>query len=560
MEGTTKERTAAPEPKKRGISQTQKEIPPIDVKVALDDTIYCSNTSVLSFTDPSLSLSSLYPSFSVEYNRKGFIGGNLGYHLSSWEEITSDPWVLDQVKGVKPELLSAPIQYFIPKEINWSPNEIELIDDEINSFLANKTIRKCTKNEHDKDQFISNIFFRYKSNGAIRLILNLKPFNIFVKDTHFKMGGLADAINLTCRNCYFTSIDLKDAFYSVPLHQSAKKYFRFYHKSELYEFNSLVMGYKDAPRIFTKISKPLLGVLREHNIQIMMYIDDALLVHSDFDTGIRATEETIRLMTQLGFFISWDKSCLLPTQQIKYLGFLIDSVNMSVRPTDEKALAVKEECRKTMLKQKITIRKLSELIGKFVALCPGNRYGTIYYKRSENEKTELLKANAGNFDAKFTLTDTIKDDLSWWSENVCAYPVYIQLTLPEVEITCDSSTTGWAGICNSVTTQGLWSVDEQTDHINVLEIKAALLSLKAFTAQSTNISVKIFSDNICTVLCINKQGSTKRHINDLIREIWLYCMERNLFLKALHVPGVDNEADKESRNKGVETEWELREK
>ena len=178
----------------------------------------------------------------------------------------------------------------------------------------------------------------------------------------------------------------------------------------------------------------------------------------------------------------------------------------------------------------------------------------------KTKKTELLKANAGNFDAKFTLTDTIKDDLSWWSENVCAYPVYIQLTLPEIEITCDSSTTGWAGICNSVTTQGLWSIDEQTDHINVLEIKAALLSLKAFTAQSTNISVKIFSDNICTVLCINKQGSTKRHINDLIREIWLYCMERNLFLKALHVPGVDNEADKESRNKGVETEWELREK
>ena len=129
MEGTTKERTAAPESKKRGISQVQKEIPPIDVKVALDDTIYCSNTSVLSFTDPSHSLSSLYPSFSVEYNRKGFIGGNLGYHLSSWEEITSDPWVLDQVKGVKPELLSAPIQYFIPNEINWSPDEIELIDD-----------------------------------------------------------------------------------------------------------------------------------------------------------------------------------------------------------------------------------------------------------------------------------------------------------------------------------------------------------------------------------------------------------------------------------------------
>ena len=435
-----------------------------------------------------------------------------------------------------------------------------LIDKEIGNFLDNKIISKCLSHENKDNQFISHIFFRYKSNGNIRVILNLKPFNLFIENTHFKMGGLADAINLTYKNCFFTSIDLKDAFYTVPLHHSAKKYFRFYHKSELFEFNSLVMGYKDAPRIFTKITKPLLSVLRQQNIQIMMYIDDSLLVHSSYDEGLQATRKTLDLMNKLGFYISWDKSCLIPTQRIKYLGFLIDSTNMTVRPTEEKALAIKAECAETKSKTKITIRKLAELIGKFMALCPGNRFGTIFYKRSENEKTKLLNMHSYNFDAKNTISDVMIEDFAWWEINAISYPVYFQLTLPVIEITCDSSTTGWAGICNSVTTKGLWSTEEQADHINILEIKAALLSLKAFTTNKSDISVKIFSDNICTVLCINKQGSTKTQINALIRDIWLYCLERNIFLKAIHVPGKDNKADEGSRNKGAETEWELRNK
>ena len=118
--------------------------------------------------------------------------------------------------------------------------------------------------------------------------------------------------------------------------------------------------------------------------------------------------------------------------------------------------------------------------------------------------------------------------------------------------------TGWGGISDGVVTGGLWSKDEQSLHINCLELKAALLSIKAFISNKRNCFVHLLSDNTTTVMCINNQGSTKKACNIITRELWVWCIVRNNWITASHLPGVDNiEADKKSRCPGLETEWSL---
>ena len=58
-------------------------------------------------------------------------------------------------------------------------------------------------------------------------------------------------------------------------------------------------------------------------------------------------------------------------------------------------------------------------------------------------------------------------------------PVLLSPHLPSITITTDASNTGWDGISDGVFTGGLWSKDEQSLNINCLELKAALLSIKA---------------------------------------------------------------------------------
>ena len=80
----------------------------------------------------------------------------------------------------------SPKQYVLPREIKWSESELELINDELEKMIKRGVVRKV--NTENSDQYISNIFFRYKVNKNIRVILNLKRFNEFVNSVHFKMG------------------------------------------------------------------------------------------------------------------------------------------------------------------------------------------------------------------------------------------------------------------------------------------------------------------------------------------------------------------------------------
>ena len=302
----------------------------------------------------------------------------------------------------------------------------------------------------------------------------------------------------------------------------------------------------------------MLSKLRENNIQIMMYIDDALIVQSTFDECLQATRDTLKLMQDLGFNISWEKCTLIPTHKIKYLGFVIDSEEMSIRPLEEKIEDIKNQCKSIRERNRISIRDLAQLIGKLIALTPGNKYGYLFCKRLENYKNKWLKKNLGDYNSLIILAEEIIEDIKWWENNAGSFPVSLRMLENVLVITSDASTSGWAGVCEGETINGLWSDEEQSMHINLLEIKAAFLSIKTFAEGKKKVLIKLYSDNQCTVLCINKQGSTKNKINELIRSTWLFCKENTLELVAIHVPSEQNVADEGSRRKGLETEWSLR--
>ena len=64
---------------------------------------------------------------------------------------------------------------------------------EINK-LVGKGVTEYT--EHEKGEFILPIFFRSKSDGTSRLILNLKTLNEFLEYNHFKMETVHSVTDL----------------------------------------------------------------------------------------------------------------------------------------------------------------------------------------------------------------------------------------------------------------------------------------------------------------------------------------------------------------------------
>lgn len=82
-----------------------------------------------------------------------------------------------------------------------------------------------------------------------------------------------------------SSVDLKDAYLSVLVHESSRKFLRFIWKGACYQFKALPFGLCSAPRIFTKVLKPVAAFLRKKAIRVLIYLDDFLLLAATINGG-----------------------------------------------------------------------------------------------------------------------------------------------------------------------------------------------------------------------------------------------------------------------------------
>ena len=84
------------------------------------------------------------------------------------------------------------------------------------------------------------------------MILNLKQFNTHITYRHFKIESVNQVIDIVRPNLYMVSIDLKDAFYSIPIHPEHQKYLKFVVLSKIYQYTCMPNGYGPAMRTLQK--------------------------------------------------------------------------------------------------------------------------------------------------------------------------------------------------------------------------------------------------------------------------------------------------------------------
>lgn len=193
----------------------------------------------------------------------------------AWSSISEDETVRDWISGYSILFDSQPQQFSIPSEPSWSPSELAEIQGLLLQLQERGAVKTC---EPSRNQFISSIFLVPKPDGSFRFILNLKSLNKFITTEHFKLEDLRTARDLMSPDCYMATLDLKDAYYMVSIHENDRKYLRFRFKGVLYEFTCLPFGLNTAPYVFTKIMKPVVSQLRTHGVQLVIYLDDIFLV------------------------------------------------------------------------------------------------------------------------------------------------------------------------------------------------------------------------------------------------------------------------------------------
>ncbi|XP_066596921.1 uncharacterized protein [Prorops nasuta] len=390
----------------------------------------------------------------------------------------------------------------------------------IDDLIKKGAIEKC---KPQKGQFLSNYFLITKSNGDKRFILNLKRLNKFIKVNHFKMEDIRTALRLISEDCAMGLIDLKDAYFLIPIHKKSRRYLRFKFEGVLYEFVCLPFGLCSAPFIFTKLMKPVVASLRERGFLSVVYLDDILCLGKDEASCKNNIQETIGFLESLGFLINY-----------------------------EKKFRKKEEC---------CIREFAHLIGNLVAASRAVKYAWIHIKTLERLRFLELTRNGGNYDEKMGLSAQVREDLLWWEHKIEKSMNSLRNDNFDCEIFTDASNSGWGAVLKENRIHGFWSEEERSRHINYLELLAIYKALLSFLPLLNSKNVLLRVDNTTAVSYINKAGGIRfKNLSELAREIWCVAEKHNINLFASYIPSKENvHADKLSRIKNWDTEWELAE-
>ena len=101
-------------------------------------------------------------------------------------------------------------------------------------------------------------------------------------------------------------------------------------------------------------------------VVIAGYFDDLITFNSSYASCLRNVAKIIKLFITLGFVIHPTKSQFIPTQKIEYLGFVIDSISMSVSLSNKKKKAIQDICENTLITPKVKIRHIARVLGKFL--------------------------------------------------------------------------------------------------------------------------------------------------------------------------------------------------
>jgi len=405
------------------------------------------------------------------------VGGRLSNFLNAWAEVTDDEWVLSTVSGYELPFHSYPDKNLNPPPHIIKPGQEDIINEEIIRLLKNNAI------EETNDVFYLNqIFLVPKPHGGWRPVVNLKPLNQYLLVEHFKMENLNMVSDSIQQAWWMAKLDLKDAYLTVNVIERHRKYLQFEWRGKHYQFRSLPFGLATAPFAFTKLTKPVVAHLRIRGMTVIIYIDDILILAPTESKARECVTFIVELIQRLGFVLNLERSITIPVQVIEFLGFEINSIELTWSIPIHKKQKIKTCAESIIQGTATTARQLSRVLGLITSAVRGYQSATLHIRQSQMCLIENLKISR-NWDQNIQLSDQARLELQWWIQNVENLPGSPIFHDPhELVIETDASGQGWGARCGHLTTGGVWSHEEKLvhSHINPLELMAAFLAVQFF--------------------------------------------------------------------------------
>ena len=232
-----------------------------------------------------------------------------------------------------------------------------------------------------------------------------------------------------------------------------------------------------------------------------------------------------------------EKSRLVPSQVVQYLGVVIDTRSFKASPLPDRVarlLSTAGEFLSCADPPASTWLSLLGMLSSLSHLVPGRRLRVrslqLCLHRSWDRGDQSVRVP--------WFLDCLRD-LRWWIHLPRrTLGVSLLQVSPDLDFWSDASDVGWGAHLGSLTASGLWNLDQSALSINARELLAVREGLLHFQSSLVGRNVSVFCDNSTAVSYLRMEGGTRSpFLNSLTPGILRWAESLSIRLLPQFIPG-----------------------
>ena len=175
-----------------------------------------------------------------------------------------------------------------------------------------------------------------KTDNSVRICGDYKTtVNPVLDVDKYPLPNPQDLFSTLAGGCYFTKLDLSQAYQQMILEEDSRKYLTVTTHRGLYQYTRLPFGVASAPAIFQAAMEQVLQGLDG----VVCFLDDMLISGKTESEHWERLDAVLQRLEQNGLRLKLTK-CEFMKPSVQYLGYIVDAEGL--HPTPEKVQAVKD--------------------------------------------------------------------------------------------------------------------------------------------------------------------------------------------------------------------------